>query len=239
MSRIGFISGAALERLDPFRNLRPQVAETAFGTATVHASETLAYIRRHGPDADGYILPHRINHAANLKALKDLGCTEVIGLNSVGSLKTRLSPGAIVVPHDFIELYGTSTVFSNRPVHIVPVLDEPVRRRLIAAAGTAGIEVMASGIYWQTTGPRLETRAEIAMMAAFADVVGMTLAGEAVIACELELAYGSLCSVDNYGHGLVDSPLTPAQIAATARENADRMGRIVRAYLERRPETAP
>jgi len=235
MTRIGFTSGTALQHLEPFRNLKTQVLETAFGTATVRVSETLAYIPRHGVDPDDYILPHRINHRANLKALKDLGCAEVVGLNSVGSLKARLAPGAIVVPHDFIELYGTSTIFTNRPVHVVPGLDEPARRRLIAAAGEAGIEVTASGIYWQTTGPRLETRAEIAMMAAFADVVGMTLAGEAVIACELELAYASLCSVDNYGHGLVEAPLTPAQITATARENADRIGRIVRAYLTHRP----
>ncbi|HOS77457.1 MAG: MTAP family purine nucleoside phosphorylase [Syntrophales bacterium] len=239
MSRIGFISGTALQHLEPFRTLRPKVTETAFGTATVHVSETLAYIRRHGQGPDDYILPHRINHAANLRALKDLGCTEVIGLNSVGSLKMHLSPGTIVVPHDFIELYGTFTVFSNRPVHVVPGLDEPARRRLIAAAGVAGIEVVASGIYWQTTGPRLETRAEIAMMTAFADMVGMTMAGEAVIACELELPYASLCSIDNYGHGLMATPPAPAQIAATARENADRMGRIVRTYLKHRPGTPP
>ena len=235
MPRIGFISGAGLQHLAPFRDLRPQTLETEFGTATVLVSETLAYVPRHGLTPNDYVLPHRINHAANLKAVKDLGCSEVIGLNSTGSLKRHLPPGSIVVPHDFIELYGTSTVFSNRPVHVVPGLDEPLRRRLIESAGAAGIPVIESGIYWQTTGPRLETRAEIAMMAAFADVVGMTLAGEAVIARELEIGYASLCSVDNYGHGLAETPLGLDELRATALANADRMERIVRAFLERLP----
>ena len=149
MPRIGFISGTGLQHLAPFRGLRPQNLETDFGTATVLVSDTLAYVPRHGVTPNDYVLPHRINHAANLKALKDLGCSEVVGLNSTGSLKRHLPPGTIVVPHDFIELYGTSTIFSNRPVHVVPGLDEPLRRRLIDSARTAGIPVIEAQAMFQ------------------------------------------------------------------------------------------
>ena len=43
------------------------------------------------------------------------------------------------------------------------------------------------GVYWQVTGPRLETVAEIRVFAQHADVVGMTMASECTVAGELGL----------------------------------------------------
>ena len=42
--------------------------------------------------------------------------------------------------------------------------------------------VLDGGVYWQTTGPRFETPAEIRVLATFADVVGMTVGSECVAA---------------------------------------------------------
>jgi purine nucleoside phosphorylase len=89
----------------------------------------------------------------------------------------------------------------------------------------------------KTAGPRLETRAEITMMAQFADLVGMTMASEAIIAQELEIPYASLCSVDNFAHGLADSELTMEKILWHARRNAETILRILTRYLERIVET--
>ena len=58
------------------------------------------------------------------------------------------------------------------------------------------------GVYWQARGPRLETPAEIRLVAAHADVVGMTVATECVIAGELGLRYAELCVVDNLANGV-------------------------------------
>jgi len=60
----------------------------------------------------------------------------------------------------------------------------------------------------------------------------MTLAGEAVTAQEFGLAYGALCSIDNFGNGLVEEPLTVEQIVAHARENAQVMIAVATKYLE-------
>jgi len=141
----------------------------------------IAFIPRHGRDPKHYILPHRINHPANLRALKDLGVDEVIGINSTGSLKKNwgLEPSSA---RRLIMLYGGPTVFDTKPVHITPMLHEGVRQKCIAAARHGGIEIIDGGIYWQNQGPRLETRAEIMVMSQMADVVGMTMASEAVIA---------------------------------------------------------
>ncbi len=233
MAPIGIISGTVLHGTSAFRGLRKEHVVNEFGRVTVWVSREIAHIARHGHEPGEYVLPHRIQHQANLAAFKALGIRDVVGVNSTGSLKRDLPPGSIVVPDDFILLAGTPTVFADRPVHITPDLSEDVRRRLIEAAAACGIPVVERGVYWQTQGPRLETRAEIRMMAAHADIVGMTMAAEAIVAKELGLAYAALCSVDNYGNGVVETPLTMETILEGAKRNRETMLTIVGKFIER------
>ena len=85
----------------------------------------------------------------------------------------------------------------------------------------------------QTTGPRLETRAEIAFFKSIGDVVGMTMASEATLASELGIPYASLCTVDNFAHGIVDEPLTFETIRETQRANAALTRTVVAGALGR------
>lgn len=231
MGRLGVLSGSIIMEHSALAQRQTHAVSTPFGEALAVLTDSLALILRHGHDPAEYILPHRINHRANLQALRDLDVTEVIGINSTGSLKRDLSPGTIVIPDDFITLTATPTIHSNRAVHITPALSENVRQKLVQASKQAGIDAVEQGVYWQVTGPRLETRAEIRMMANFADIVGMTMANEAVIAQELDLPYASVCSVDNFGHGVVETPLTLEEIIAGTRKNADTVIRILESYL--------
>jgi 5'-methylthioadenosine phosphorylase len=221
-----------MERSHLIRTCKSQPISNQFGEAPAIVSEEMVFILRHGSDPAEYILPHRINHRANLQAMKDLGVTEVIGVHSTGSLKKDLGPGTILIPDDFITLTATPTIHQNKAVHITPSLNEAVRQKLITAAKRLGISAVEKGVYWQVTGPRLETRAEIRMMSGFADVVGMTMASEAVIALEMGLAYASACSVDNFGNGLVEKALSMEEILASARKNADLMIRLLENYIE-------
>lgn len=238
MRRLGIISGTlALQRAEILGELTEEIVENAFGTALVLHSPRLALVPRHGRDPRRHVPPHRINHAANLAALKLLGADEIIGINSTGSLKKRLQPGTIVIPDDYILLGGTQTVFDSpesKPVHITPALNEEVRQKAVEAARLCGIKVVKDGIYWQTTGPRLETKAEITLMSRFADIVGMTMASEAVIAQELDLPYASICSVDNYAHGIGGQKLTLEGILTYARGNSEAIINIILKYLEGR-----
>jgi 5'-methylthioadenosine phosphorylase len=206
--------------------------DTKYGKAHVFCFPRAVFIPRHGQDPSRHILPHEINHRANLTALKDLCVKEVISINSTGSLNKKLQPGMLVVPDDYILLKEPSSTISDRAVHLTPRLDEEVRQRLILTARQVSVDVADGGTYWQATGPRLETRAEIRMMANFADIVGMTMASEAVIAQELGLQYGALCSVDNFAHGLVDNTLTMEEIVAHAHENAAVAWRIAELYVD-------
>jgi 5'-methylthioadenosine phosphorylase len=235
MASLGIISGIVLlQGKGIFDNLEEREMQNEFGKAIVFFSDAIAFIPRHGKDRRHHILPHLINHQANLKALKDLGVKEIISVNSTGSLKRNLAPGTFVIPDDFLMLTETPTTVGGRAFHITPRLDEEVRQKWIAAARDCEIDVVNGGVYWQTKGPRFETKAEIRMMAQFADVVGMTMASEAVIAQELGLSYASLCSVDNFANGLGERELTVEEILQHARRNADIVLKIVTRYTERR-----
>ncbi|MBN2396786.1 MAG: MTAP family purine nucleoside phosphorylase [Deltaproteobacteria bacterium] len=232
MKPVGIISGTIpLHEEDIFRKLQESNVKTRFGSTRLFSSERVVFIPRHGMDPQSSTPPHRINHQANLAALQDLGVEEVVGINSTGSLRKNVEPGTIVIPDDYISLSCVPTIFDDRAVHITPTLDEPLRQTLINTAGRMGIAVQEKGVYWQTSGPRLETRAEIRLMSQFAHIIGMTMAGEATIAAELGLAYAAICSVDNYAHGLVDTPLAVETIIEGARKNARTILKIIDNYI--------
>ncbi len=235
MEPLGIISGIILlQRKGIFQDLEEKEIATEFGKVLVFLSDTIAFIPRHGKNPKKHILPHLINHQANLKALKDIGVKEVISVNSTGSLKKKLKPGTIVVPDDYIMLPGTPTTLHDKAIHITPRLSFEVRQKWLHAAHDCAIKVVDGGAYWQTTGPRLETKAEIKMMSRFAALVGMTMASEAAISQELGLSYAALCSVDNYGHGIEEKELTIEEILQHARRNTDVILKIVMRYIERR-----
>jgi 5'-methylthioadenosine phosphorylase len=79
------------------------------------------------------------------------------------------------------------------------------------------------GVYWQTVGPRFETQAEIRLLAAHADLVGMTIASECVLAGELGIAYAAVCAVDNLANGVGHEPLTMEEFHEGAAANRTRL----------------
>ncbi len=233
MSLLGVISTKlVMERSDLLRKGKARLMKNEFGRTEVLLTDRIALILRHGNDPNNHILPHLINHRSNLQALKDIGATEIVGINSTGSLKNNLCPGMIVIPDDFITLTTTPTIYQNGTRHITPSLNEKVRQKLIRAAQICKIQVIDKGTYWQTQGPRLETKAEIKMMANFADIVGMTMANEAAIALELDMPYASACSIDNFGNGLLSKPLGMEEILGGISKNADLMIRLLHGYLK-------
>jgi 5'-methylthioadenosine phosphorylase len=55
----------------------------------------------------------------------------------------------------------------------------------------------------------------------------MTMASEATLAAELGVAYASLCTVDNYAHGIAPKPLTYEAILKAQRANAKTVDRLL------------
>ncbi|HEX6601355.1 MAG TPA: hypothetical protein VF030_01810, partial [Solirubrobacterales bacterium] len=175
--------------------------------AAAAAAQGAAIAQRH--EADGaFVLPHAIDHEANLRPLVEQGCDRVLGIGSVGSLRPEdLKVGSLVCPDDFIALNLGDSIFGDARAHSAPGFDQRWREEVIAAWSEGGQTPRDGGVYWQARGPRFETPAEIRLMAAHADVVGMTIASECVIAGELGLEYAAICVVDNLANGLAAGEL--------------------------------
>jgi 5'-methylthioadenosine phosphorylase len=93
---------------------------------------------------------------------------------------------------------------------------------VIAAWGRAvEAPLVEGGVYWQAIGPRFETPAEIRMIAPHADVIGMTIASECILAGEMGIPYAVVCVVDNLANGVAPTDLTVADFeAGKARSQA-------------------
>ncbi len=197
------------------------------------AEHGAAVVQRHGA-ADAFVLPHEIDYPATLRPLVEQGCDRVLAIASVGSLRTDLPVGTFVCPDDFIALHVGLSIFADNRAHTAPGFAARWRHEVVEAwAAEDGEKAVDGGVYWQTIGPRFETPAEIRMIAPHADLVGMTIASECVIAGELGLEYAAICVVDNLANGLAESVLSVDEMEADRLINATRLRDGLAAVLPR------
>jgi 5'-methylthioadenosine phosphorylase len=196
--------------------------DTPYGHVALLDATEWVVIQRHG--LDDFVSAPYINHRAHIRALGDLGCDHILGLASVGSLRRDLPVGTFVAPDDFIALHLGISFSQGDDGHQSPGFDPTWRRTVVDRwAECTDVTLRDGGVYWQTIGPRFETRAEIRLIAGSADLVGMTIASECVLARELGLAYASICVVDNLANGIGAAPLTIAEFRAGAAANRARL----------------
>jgi 5'-methylthioadenosine phosphorylase len=185
-----------------------------------------AVLSRHGEAGYDLSAPF-LNHRANLYALKDLGVTKVLAWVAPGSLREELAPGDLVAPHDVLDegRGGPHTFFPGVGWGFIrhnPVFCPELRGALLSALAGAPFKVHREGVYVASTGPRLETSAEIRKFRLLGGaLVGQTLVPEVFLARELELCYAALTYVVNYAEGLLDRPYRPGELfegLATAAE---------------------
>jgi 5'-methylthioadenosine phosphorylase len=202
--------------------------------AAAAAAQGAAIVQRHRAADGTFVLPHAINHEATLRPLADQGCDRVLAIGSVGSLRPEeLGVGALVCPDDFIALNLGDSIFGDARAHSAPGFPRHWREQVVAAWSEGGQAPRDGGVYWQARGPRFETPAEIRLMAAHADVVGMTIASECVVAGELGLDYAALCVVDNLANGLAEATVSTEGMEADRLVNAERLREGLAAVLPR------
>jgi 5'-methylthioinosine phosphorylase len=206
--------------------------ETIAAAAAEHGA---AIVQRHGGAERPYVLPHEIDHAANLRPLVEQGCDRVLAVGSVGSLRPEIEVGEFVCPHDFIALQFGVSSRTDVGAHMTPGFDPVWRQEVVAVweSGEVSAPLRDSGVYWQTIGPRFETPAEIRLLAAHADLVGMTIAAECIVSGELGLAYAAVCVVDNLANGIGPGRLSVAEMEADREANAGRLREALSALLPR------
>jgi 5'-methylthioadenosine phosphorylase len=219
---LGIIGGTSLlfSKLPPLEKKR---IATPFGNAEVLSGD-VTILMRHQANTP----PHTINHCANLSALALTGVDRVIAFGSSGSLKRAIEPGSIVIPDDFISMSDIPSIHDHAISHVMP----GISKDLVGKLGEHFNQAICGGIYVQTRGPRIETVAEVQALSRIADIVGMTLASEATLACELGMEFAAVCTVDNYANGLGSEVLSYDHILETSRLFSVRTGEMVGTIIE-------
>jgi 5'-methylthioadenosine phosphorylase len=115
------------------------------------------------------------------------------------------------------------SIHDHAVAHVMPELSAELSQQLRRLIPSARL----GGTYVQTRGPRFETIAEIATLSRSADLVGMTLASEATLACELGIPFSAICTVDNYANGLADGVLTWDEVLGISRQYGERTAKIL------------
>jgi 5'-methylthioadenosine phosphorylase len=188
------------------------------------------FLQRHG-FGDG-TPPHLVDHVANLRALVALGCDRVLALNSGGALHDDFPPGSFLLADDFIALGALPSAFTDQRGSRVPGFDAAWRSQVLDTwHASTTVPLHDGGVYWQVIGPRLETVAEIRLFAQHADVVGMTMASECVVAGELGLAYASVCVVDKLANGVGEHPLSRSGFEADRDATQQDLEKILAALV--------
>ncbi len=231
MARLAIIGGSAFLDQTPPAGTEERRVETDRGEVRLHVGDELAFLRRHGEET--YRPPHRVPHHAHALVLEQLGVDRAVGLCSVGALHREVELGTVVVPDDYLSLRAPPTFAGNERLHVVPELDADLRRLLLAVAEQVGGPVLDGGVYAETAGPRFETRAEVRLLADYADVVGMTAASEATLLQERGIPYALLGVVDNHAHGIGAGELSLEAFEREKERNRERARTALAALVER------
>jgi 5'-methylthioadenosine phosphorylase len=243
-AEIGIIGGTGLYDPKMLKNVQELTVDTPYGetsdsiTVGELAGKCVAFLPRHGKKHT--IRPTDINVRANIFALKKLGVKRILAPSTVGSLREEYHPGEIVFCDQFIDRTTRreeSFYTENKVCHISvaePMCPE-LRQNLIAVAKNMGIKMHETGTYVCIEGPRFSTKAESKMYRQWgADVVGMTLVPECVLAREAEICYASISTVTDYDVWK-DHPVCVDDVVKIMKTNIENVKRIIAETVAKLP----
>jgi 5'-methylthioadenosine phosphorylase len=205
---IGIIGGSGIYGFDALEEAEWIDVETPWGSPSDQlltgriGAVRFVFLPRHG--RGHRIPPSDVNARANIYALKAAGCTDVVAISAVGSLREELPPGHFVVVDQFVDRTVARPASFFGPGLVAHVsLADPICERLSGlcadAATAAGASVTRGGTYLAMEGPQFSSRAESQLYRQWGcDVIGMTAMPEARLAREAELPYALVGMVTDY-----------------------------------------
>lgn len=170
------------------------------------------------------------------------GADTVVLTNAAGGINSRLSPGALMLIEDHLNLTGTSVLLGPNDDERGPrfpdmsgAYDADLRARMRAAADKLDIS-LASGVYAGLLGPTYETPAEVRMLKALgADAVGMSTVQEVIAARHLGAKTTAVSCITNLAAGLSSTPLAHDEVAEIGAAATADFARLLMTFLEGLP----
>src|SRR6266567_583063 len=244
---IGVIGGSGLYQLEGLTDTTEQKIDTPFGPP----SDTLVggklsgrqiyFLPRHG--RGHRILPHELNHRANIYALRSLNVRWIITVTAVGSLQEKYKPRDILLPSQFYDrtsLHAGHTFFGEGIVAHISFA-EPIslqlRNLLAEAAKKVGVTLHNGGTYVNMDGPAFSTRAESELNRRNGfDVIGMTNLPEAKLAREAEIAFAVMAMITDYDCWKVEEePVSAQTVFGHLTANAEAAKKVLLEVIPRIP----
>jgi 5'-methylthioadenosine phosphorylase len=238
---IGVIGGSGVYQIDGLEGASWVKVRSPFGKPSDDVlvgrldGVPMAFLPRHGR---GHVHdPASVPYRANIDALKRLGCTDLVAVSAVGSLREDFAPGDFVIVDQYIDRTVSRAASFFGPGCVAHVsLADPTCPRLGAACATAardvGLRVHHGAVYLAMEGPQFSTRAESRLYRSWgADVIGMTGMPEARLAREAEICYTNVAMVTDYDcwhdtHGAVDVAMVIKTLTANSANARSLVARL-------------
>ena len=172
--------------------------------------------------------PARVNHRANLYALKDLGVERVLAWGAGAAITHTVAIGDLVLLTDVIDMthLRARTFFEDSPLGFLrqfPVFCPALHEVVHGVLDQRQLGHVAGAVAAVREGPRLETAAEVRMLATLgAEIVTHAFVPEVFLARELEMCYAGICYVVKYAEsGSRHRPFIPGALFGGPREGGE------------------
>src|SRR3989440_3823889 len=236
---IGVIGGSGLYEIEELRNATEHNVDTPFGSPSdilvggKLSGRQVYFLPRHG--RGHRILPHEINHRANIYALRSLNVRWIISVAAVGSLQEKYAPRDVVLPSQFYDRTSNraSHTFFGAGIVAHVGFAEPIsanlRNLLTESARSLGVTVHNGGTYVSMDGPAFSTRVESELNHRNGfDVIAMTNLPEAKLAREAEIAFATMAMITDYDCWKVEEEPVSAEIVLShLMANAETARKII------------
>jgi 5'-methylthioadenosine phosphorylase len=199
------------------------------------------FLPRHG--RGHRILPHEINHQANVYALRSLNVRWIISVAAVGSLQEKYAPRDVLLPSQFYDRTSqrAAHTFFGEGIAAHIAFAEPIstklRNLLAESARSLGVTVHNGGTYVNMDGPAFSTRAESEWNRRNGfDVIAMTNLPEAKLAREAEIAFATMAMITDYDCWKVEEePVSAQTVLGHLTANAETARKILLHVIPRLP----
>lgn len=175
-----------------------------------------------------------------IRVFARMGIRAVILTNAAGGMNLSYSQGALVLIRDHINLQGTNPLIGHNDDRFGPRFPDMTRAydpqyRAIAREEAGKLNViLQEGIYAALPGPSYETPAEIDYLRRIgADLVGMSTVAEVIAARHMGLKVLAISCVTNMAAGILDQPLSHAEVMETGERVKSTFEALLRAVLPR------
>lgn len=238
---IGIIGGTGLEKAGLFKQERNSIISTPYGETSSSISfgsindKPCALLKRHGDKHS--IPPTQVNNRANIYALKEIGCNNIIATSACGSLREEIGRGDFVLPDQFIDFTRFRKVsffeeFPDGDLKHTPMADpfnENIRQAIIRASNNLNMLIHTSATVVSIEGPRFSTRAESNMFRMWgADIINMTTAPETILANEMGIPYAVIALSTDYDCWKTDEePVCLNDILEIFNKNLERVSELL------------